>query len=141
MPARLEGLEVRDLPSALVVQTVRVGTASGPSLNLIVRARSPVPASRSNAARRHEPGDPTPPWVNQASSSAGRRALRPVTTTTPITVGSQTFPPGTYSVPQPTPREIRRETFWMEFVGHYSVGAPRFSNQSATIHIYSNGRS
>ncbi len=28
----------------------------------------------------------------------------------------------------------------MEFVGHYYVGAPRFSNQSATIHIYSNGR-
>jgi hypothetical protein len=43
-------------------------------------------------------------------------------------------------VPQPTPAEIRRETFWMEFVGHYYVGAPRFSNQASTIHIYSNGR-
>jgi hypothetical protein len=28
----------------------------------------------------------------------------------------------------------------LEFVGHYYVAAPRFSNQSATIHIYSNGR-
>jgi hypothetical protein len=44
-------------------------------------------------------------------------------------------------VPQPTAREVRRETFWAEFVGHYSVGAPRFSNQSETIHIFSNGRS
>ncbi len=55
-------------------------------------------------------------------------------------MGGQTYPPGTYSVPQPTPSEIQRETFWSEFVGHYSVGAPRFSNQSATIHIYSDGR-
>ena len=28
----------------------------------------------------------------------------------------------------------------MEFVGHYYVGATRFSDQSATVHIYSNGR-
>ncbi len=64
----------------------------------------------------------------------------PVTTTTTTTVGGVIYPPGTYPVPQPTPAEIRRETFWMEFVGHYSVGAPRFSDQSSTIHIYSNGR-
>jgi hypothetical protein len=36
---------------------------------------------------------------------------------------------------------VRRQTFWLEFQGTYTVGAPRFSNQSATIHIYSNGRS
>ena len=67
---------------------------------------------------------------------------RPITTTTPITVGNQTFPPGTYSVPQPTPHEkCKRQTFWIEFQGTYTVGAPRFSNQSATIHIYSDGRS
>ena len=40
----------------------------------------------------------------------------------------------------PTASEIKRETFWAEFIGHYSVGAPRFSNQSSTIHIYSDGR-
>ena len=37
--------------------------------------------------------------------------------------------------------EVARQTFWVEFVGHYSVGPPRFSNQSATIHIFSDGKS
>jgi hypothetical protein len=55
-------------------------------------------------------------------------------------VGGQIFPPGTYTVPQPTNAEIRRETFWAEFTGTYYVGPPRFSNQAATIHIYSNGK-
>ena len=44
----------------------------------------------------------------------------------PSQVGNQVFPPGTYAVPQPSQAEIRRETFWAEFVGHYSVGPPRF---------------
>jgi hypothetical protein len=64
----------------------------------------------------------------------------PVTTTAPITVGNQVFPPGTYPVPQPTAAEVRRQTFRVKFVGTYYVGAPRFSNQSETIHIYSNGK-
>ncbi len=82
-----------------------------------------------------------PGWVKPAILQQVAASLyAPITTTTTTTVGNQSFPPGTYSVPQPTNAEIHRETFWMEFVGHYYVGAPRFSNQSATIHIYSNGR-
>lgn len=82
-----------------------------------------------------------PPWVSQAILNQVAASLyAPITTTTSTTVGGVTYPPGTYSVPQPTPAEIRRETFWMEFVGHYYVGAPRFSDQSSTIHIFSNGR-
>jgi hypothetical protein len=133
----LEGLEARDLPSTLhVVGPVQdKGGAKGPYLNLIVQKDS----SAGTADRGHAPTTPT--WVNENLLQGLAQTLyAPITTTTPVTVGGQTYPPGTYSVPQPTPAEIKRETFWAEFVGHYSVGAPRFSNQSATIHIYSNGR-
>ncbi len=142
----LERLEGRDLPSAVAVQ---VGPSSErrpeePSLNLMVEkpagvlskltAGDALTSSRAQAAA-------TPSWVNQAFlNSVARQLYAPITTTQSISVGNQTFRPGTYQVPQPTPEEIRRETFWVEFVGHYAVGPPRFSNQSATIHIFSNGR-
>jgi hypothetical protein len=64
----------------------------------------------------------------------------PVTTTSPIRIGNQVFPPGTYAVPQPTGAEIKRQRFTENFVGRYFVGPPRFSNQAATIQIYSNGK-
>lgn len=131
------------MPSTLHVVGPAPGPHSkGPYLNLIVlRDSSP----KDSKARSHAAGSvssaATPPWVSQAVLRQVAASLyAPITTTTAATVGGQTFPPGTYPVPQPTPDEIRRETFWMEFVGHYYVGAPRFSNQSATIHIYSNGR-
>lgn len=141
---RLEGLEPRELPSTLHVVGPEPGSRSkGPSLNLIVvrpsttSAHATARGSSSNPARRSS----TPSWVSPAILQQVAHSLYgPVTTTTTTTIGGQTFPPGTYTVPQPTAAEIRRETFWMEFVGHYYVGAPRFSNQSATIHIYSNGR-
>jgi hypothetical protein len=63
----------------------------------------------------------------------------PVTTTFPIQIGTEVFPPGTYPVPQPTSGEVQRETFVERFVGRYYVGPPRFSNQASTIHIYSRG--
>jgi len=43
-------------------------------------------------------------------------------------------------VPQPTPAEIRRETFSSRFVGNYTVGPPRTADRASTIRIYSNGR-
>jgi hypothetical protein len=64
----------------------------------------------------------------------------PVTTTQPITINGQVFPPGTYTTPQPTASEIKRESFVEKFIGRYTIGPPRFSNQAATIHIVSNGR-
>jgi hypothetical protein len=155
----LERLEGRDLPSAVAVQVEPSSKhrPAEPSLNLMVEARaethSGVAAGRAAtgngagtdsrlAQARGVQAAATPAWVNQAllDSIAGQ-LYAPITTTQSIQVGSQVFPPGTYSVPQPTQAEIRRETFWAEFVGHYSVGPPRFSNQSATIHIFSNGRS
>jgi hypothetical protein len=145
----LERLEGRDLPSAVAVQVEPSSKhrPAEPSLNLMVEARAET-ASRSatqgarSAQSSGAAATATPSWVNQAllNSIAGQ-LYAPITTTQSIQVGSQVFPPGTYSVPQPTKAEIHRETFWAEFVGHYSVGPPRFSNQSATIHIFSNGRS
>ena len=84
----------------------------------------------------------TPAWVNEnLIQSLAATLYAPITTTTPIQVGGTVFPPGTYSVPQPTRAEVARQTFWAQLVGHYSVGPPRFSNQAATIHIYSDGKS
>ena len=133
---------MRDLLSTLhVVGPVQGhGDARGPYLNLIVQ-KAPTGTVSDRASTSRSTSTETPPWVSESLLQELAKTLyAPITTTTPTTVDGQTFPPGTYSVPQPTPSEIRRETFWAEFVGHYSVGAPRFSNQSATIHIYSDGR-
>jgi hypothetical protein len=141
----LESLEVRDLLSALAVHSTTARHEAVPNLNLMVASETAAYAGTtsvnlSNAISAKSRG--TPAWVNESFlQSLVGQLYAPVTTTTPITVGNQTFPAGTYAVPQPTPREVRRETFWLEFQGTYTVGAPRFSNQSATIHIYSNGRS
>jgi hypothetical protein len=114
---RVEGLEPREVPAMI------------------------HPAAAALASIHAVPTGNVPPWVSQATLNQVADLLyAPITTTASTTVGGVTYPPGTYSVPQPTPAEIRRQTFWMEFVGHYSVGAPRFSDQSSTIHIYSDGR-
>jgi hypothetical protein len=140
-----EGLEARDLPSALqVVRPVPAARAANQAhLNLIVKdqggGRIDAPVGRAGSTPGHTAS--TPPWVNESLLQELASTLyAPVTTTEPIQVGTQVFPPGTYPVPQPTPAEVRRQTFWAQFVGTYYVGAPRFSNQASTIHIYSNGK-
>jgi hypothetical protein len=141
----LEGLEVRDLLSALAVGATTLRHETTPNLNLMVASETAAYAGAtsvnlSNAVSGKSRG--TPAWVNQSFlQSLVRQLYGPITTTSPITVGDQTFPAGTYAVPQPTASEVRRQTFWLQFQGAYTVGAPRFSNQSATIHIYSDGRS
>jgi hypothetical protein len=93
--------------------------------------------SASYAAASTAAGRGTSSTISQLVSSL----YAPVTTTAPIQVGNQVFPAGSYPVPQPTAAEVRRETLTVKFVGTYYVGAPRFSNQAETIHIYSNGKS
>ena len=139
---RLEDLEPREMPSTLHVVGPAPGSHSkGPYLNLIVLKDGSSNSTAISKAAGSRLSASTPSWVDPAFLQREAASLyAPVTTTTTTTIGNQTFPPGTYAVPQPTPAEIRRQTVWMEFVGHYSVGAPRFSDQSATIHIYSNGR-
>ena len=141
---RIEDLEPREMPSTLPgVGSAPSSHSRGLSVNLVVlRDSSPSPAAKAHPGAG--PSSTTaslPPWVKPSILQQFAGSLyAPVTTTSDTTVGGTTFPAGTYAVPQPTPGELGRETFWMEFVGHYYVGAPRFSNQSATIHIYSNGR-
>jgi hypothetical protein len=54
--------------------------------------------------------------------------------------GPVTAPDGTvYPVPQPTPAEIQRETFYSQWIGTYTIGPPRAEGRASTIHIYSNG--
>ena len=142
----LESLEVRDLPSAMAVHAKAASHGATPDLNLMVARETAAyagatSAALSNAVAGKKPTN-TPPWVNEGFlQSLVSQLYGPITTTSPITVGNQTFPAGTYAVPQPTAAEVRRETFWLQFQGTYTIGVPRFSNQSATIHIYSNGRS
>ncbi len=142
----LEGLEGRELLSAQhsAGHAVSVQSPKGPDLNIVV-AKSNDGAASDRGANRAPPtkgqASATPPWVNESLiESLAAQVYSPITTSVPIKIGSTVFPPGTYSVPQPTQAEIHRETFWAEFVGRYSVGPPRFSNQAVTIHIYSNGR-
>jgi hypothetical protein len=118
----LEGLEKRDLPSAatpIVAQALPRGSA--------------VAVGSANVSTNIKPLDPglIPGFVNKLYS--------PITTAVPIKIGNQVFPPGTYAVPQPTSSELRRESLVERFTGRYVIGPPRFSNQAATIHIYSNG--
>jgi hypothetical protein len=140
-----EGLEARELLSALAVRAPSARHETTPNLNLLVASETAAytgaaSVKLSNATSGKSAG--TPSWVNESFlQSLVGQLYAPVTTSTPINVQNQTFPAGTYAVPQPTPSEVRRETFWLQFQGHYSVGAPRFSNQSSTVHIYSNGRS
>jgi hypothetical protein len=144
--AGVEALEVRDLLSSsrFMVPAASDHHAGGPYLNLIVANQAAEVAERR--AARHAQADrraaDPPPWFDPGlTQQLINQLYAPNTTTAPIQIGSQVFPPGTYAVPQPTQAEIRRQIFWAEFVGRYSVGAPRFSNQAATIHIFSHGRS
>jgi hypothetical protein len=114
---RIESLEGRDLPSGLAGTVERHIASPHVSVNV----------SRTPSAAAVGAHDGLPSWVSESYLQS---------------VASTLYAPVDGSpVPQPTAKEIRRETFWVEFVGHYSVGAPRFSNQASTIHIYSNGRS
>jgi hypothetical protein len=141
----LEGLEVRELLSAAPAtarELVRHRT-NGLDLNLAVattgnQAGDSRMMNRSLLAGSHPRANP--PWVNEKLlQSLAAELYSPITTTQPIKIGNQVFPPGTYAVPQPNAAEVQRQTFWAEFVGTYYVAPPRFSNQAATIHIYSNG--
>jgi hypothetical protein len=119
----LEGLETRDLPStaAPLAQLPRPGGGLAQTLGSLSTS---IPV---------KPADPA------LISGLVKRRYAPVTTTFPIKIGNQVFPPGTFPVPQPTGTEVQRETFVERFTGRYFVGPPRFSNQSSSIHIYSNG--
>ena len=107
----LEALEPRDLPSVA----------------------GPLASARRPGSTPVRPANPA------VIAALAKELYKPVTTTFPVKIGTQVFPPGTYAVPQPTAAELARETFVERFTGHYVVGPPRFSNQASTIRIWSKG--
>ena len=119
----VEGLELRALLSTVAPNGHFAHALAAPVQEVLPQARSTSLASANPAVIQE----------------LVQRLYKPVTTTFPIQIGNQVFPPGTYQVPQPTADEIKRETFVERFTGRYVVGPPRFSNQATTIHIYSNG--
>jgi hypothetical protein len=144
--ADVEALEGRDLLSSLraVGPTPDRARAHGPYLNLIVVGPENTRSARVEGAhvRAARAAERTPSWFDPSlTQQLVKELYAPVVTMAPIKVNNTVFPAGTYPVPQPSEREVKRETFWAEFKGRYSVGAPRFSNQAATVHIYSDRRS
>jgi hypothetical protein len=142
-----ERLEARDLPSSVPVVSSSAARDHTPrvSLNLVRESTDPTGSARTRghgAPVTRGQQTATPAWVNESFlQSLVSQIHGPLTTTQSIQVGSNVFPPGTYQTPQPTPAEVRREIFWTTFRGSYFVGPPRFSNQSASIHLYSDGNS
>jgi hypothetical protein len=47
------------------------------------------------------------------------------------------YGPNSASPQVPTSAEVKRQTFTAKYVGTYTVGPPRFSDRSLTLHAYS----
>ena len=47
------------------------------------------------------------------------------------------YGPNSATPQTPTPAEVKRQTFTAKYVGTYTVGPPRFSDRSLTLHAYS----
>ena len=114
--------------------SVRAASLSGPSLNLMVetpagslrtsrvtmprRRLAPPPPARTASAGQ---AVATPHWVNQAFlNSLASQLYSPITTTQPIKVGNQVFPPGTYRS-----RNQHRPRFTARPSGRHSSGIIR----------------
>ncbi len=147
----VEGLESRELLSARTAPATATSRHAQTTvhLNLVVapdvKPHATKAAATRDAAKSVPPTRgqqvPTPRWVSASFLQSLVSQLHgSVTTTQSLDIGGQVFPPGTYETPQPTPAEIHRETYWATFSGTYTVGPPRFSNQSKTIHIFSDGK-
>jgi hypothetical protein len=108
-----EDLEPRDLPSAGLPGSTGGGLRLGPHRTAAIIA---LPDSPNGLIGKRAPG----PFLDQAVLRQAAAALY-----------HPDVPPGT-----PIPREIRRETFTARWVGQYTIGPPRFSDRSSTIHLY-----
>jgi hypothetical protein len=114
----LETLEARELLSA-----VTTGTAAGAhSRPRAVAAAVQIPSGQSQLSSLEA-------LLGMASSG------RIVDSAVINQAASELYPPG--SPPgTPTPREIRRQTLTARWIGSYTIGPPRFSDRSETIHIF-----
>jgi hypothetical protein len=111
-----EGLEARDLPSATPLST-------GPV----------APLPRPDAVTVQAPGQSAVQQI--ASAGLARRAPFP----DPAVIANSInliYGPNSATPRNPTPTEVKRETFTAKWVGTYTVGPPRFSDRVSTIHAY-----
>jgi len=130
----LERLEVRDLPSA-VPPLAHAGLHSTPAYLDLVPTIEERRAARASAGAIHSLAD---------SGQAQRQPNQVDPSLLPAILnamyGPVTAPNGqVFPVPQPTPAEIRRETFVSQFVGTYYIGPPRTTDRGPTIRIFSHG--
>ncbi len=115
-----------------------------------------VPSTTTIAAHSALPGHAadttlTPIATPSAPSAQAAEAALAQTVTTKSRTGQTPFPdpaviansinliygPNSLTPRTPTPAEVKRETFVARYVGTYTVGTPRFSDRSVTIHAYS----
>lgn len=108
----LEGLEGRELPSAVAASTPAVGRAGSHPAQAIVAQ----PDSPNGLLGKRAPGS----FLDPAILHRVAAALYPASSA-----------PGA-----PTPDEVGRQTFTARWVGKYTIGPPRFSDRASTIHLY-----
>jgi hypothetical protein len=128
----LESLEVRDLPSSVLMQSepaqpgVGLSVANVQALNHPRTSRSGL-RSAANPAHKSSPDGllgkrPPGPFLKPNVIQHYADLLYGPSSPTPMT---------------PTPREIHRETITGRWIGQYSIGPPRFSDRASTIHAWS----
>jgi hypothetical protein len=94
-------------------------------------------ASSTPISSRHEsPATGRLAHVDSPNGLQGKRPPGPFLNPQVIQqVVAKLYPPGS-PTGTPTPREIKRETFTARWIGQYTVGPPRFTDRSTTIHAY-----
>jgi hypothetical protein len=118
----LEGLEARELMSAVAASTTRSAASAYRALVQAERGQSvaSVKQAHTDTPNGLQGKLPSGPFLNPKVLRQAADALY-----------SNSPSPGT-----PTPREIHRQTFTSRFVGQYTIGSPRFSDRAGTIHLY-----
>ena len=144
----LDGLEARDLPSTLAVvgETAGKHRPTAPHLNLVVMSEPHHVSSGAAGALAR-----TSSAIGHGNAPVGQRELPPIVGRPALRTADHDHadPGGRPDVRRRAPTRShsrRRARSAARPSGSSSSatirsGAPRFSNQSATIHIFSNGRS
>ncbi len=112
----LEPLEKRDLPSRIGIthQTVRVPA-------YVSALQAEIAQARVGSHHGFYGSQPQGPFLNPRVIAQSANLL---------------YGPGSATPMTPSPREIKRETFTARWIGHYTIGTPRFSDRASTIHFY-----
>jgi hypothetical protein len=124
----VETLEARDLPSTLasVHQPPRSATT-----NVQEESRSVLLELQARAAeQRAQPDSPNGLLGKQPAG----RFLDPKVIQKYVNL---LYGPNSATPMNPTPAEVKRQTFTARWSGQYTVGPPRFSDRASTIHVWS----